>query len=218
MRSGYKMKMSLLVERLWMENKEFVKSEELKEYCSSMKMDYALVIRYLVSRKKYLVRIFRGIFYVKSLEELKLGRRKYNHLELVAKGLELKGAKNWYFGLHSALKLNNMTHEHFAIEEVVSDSIFRANPFDISGYKFGFVKLSPSLVSFGIKEERTLRYSDPEKTILDFIYLARQNGIPANKIVTDVSSWATHLSKAKIRRYAGKYPKTVASIADMVIG
>jgi len=211
------MRMSLLVERLWIENKEFVKSEELKEYCRSMKMDYALVIRYLTSRKKYLVRIFRGIFYIKSLEELKLGKSKYNHLELVAKGLELKGVKNWYFGLHSALKLNNMTHEHFAIEEVVSNSIFRANPFDIAGYKFRFVKLSPSLVSFGIKGERTLKYSDPEKTILDFIYLARQKGVPAGKIVTDMSSWAANLSKDRLRKYAKKYPKTVAAIAEMVI-
>ncbi|MGI0026149.1 MAG: type IV toxin-antitoxin system AbiEi family antitoxin domain-containing protein [Nitrososphaera sp.] len=210
--------MSLLVEKLWMENKEFVRSEELKEYCRSTKMDYALVIRYLASRKKYLVRIFRGIFYVRSLEELKLGRSKYNHLELVAKGLELKGVKNWYFGLHSALKLNNMTHEHFAIEVVVSDSIFRANPFDITGYKFRFVKLSPSLVSFGIKGERTLRYSDSEKTILDFIYLARQNGVPAEKIIADVSSWAAELSKDKLRNYAKKYPKTVAAVAEKVIG
>src|SRR5581483_7273612 len=118
------MKMSLLVEKLWIENKEFVTSEELKVYCRSMKIDYSLVIRYLSSRR-YLLRIFRGIFYVRSLEEIKLGRSKYNHLELVAKGLELKGVKEWYFGLHSALKLNNMTHEHFAVEEVVSDSIFR---------------------------------------------------------------------------------------------
>ncbi len=199
-----------------MENKEFVKSEELKQYCRSMKMDYTLVIRYLASRR-YLVRIFRGIFYVRSLEELKLGRSKYNHLELVAKGLELKGVKNWYFGLHSALKLNNMTYEHFAIEEVVSDSLFRANPFDIAGYKFRFVKLSPSLVSFGIEEERMLRYSDPEKTILDFVYLARQKGVPADKIVADLSSWTTNLSKDKLRKYAKKYPKTVAAIAEMMI-
>ncbi|HVX03144.1 MAG TPA: hypothetical protein VHA09_08325 [Nitrososphaera sp.] len=212
------MRMSLLVEKLWMENKEFVTSKELKEYCRSMKMDYTLVIRYLVSRKKYLFRIFRGIFYVRSLEELKLGRSKYNHLELVAKGLELKGVKDWYFGLHSALKLNNMTHEHFAIEEVVSNSIFRANPFDIAGYKFRFVKLSPPLVSFGIKEERALRYSDPEKTVLDFIYLARQKGVPVDKIVADVSSWSAGLSKDKLRKYAKKYPKTVATIAGMVIG
>jgi hypothetical protein len=212
------MKMSLLVEKLWIENNEFVTSEELKEYCRSMKMDYALVIRYLVSRKKYLLRIFRGIFYVRSLEELKLGRSRYNHLELVAKGLELKGVKNWYFGLHSALKLNNMTHEHFAVEDVVSDSIFRANPFDIAGYKFRFVKLSPSLVSFGIKEEGLLRYSDPEKTILDFIYLARQKGVPADKIIADVSAWAAALSEDGLRKYAKKYPKTVAAVAEMVIG
>jgi len=211
------MKMSLLVEKLWIENKEFVTSEELKVYCRSMKIDYSLVIRYLSSRR-YLLRIFRGIFYVRSLEEIKLGRSKYNHLELVAKGLELKGVKEWYFGLHSALKLNNMTHEHFAVEEVVSDSIFRANPFDIAGYKFRFVKLSPSLVSFGIKEERMLRYSDPEKTILDFIYLARQKGVPTDKIVADVSSWTKGLSKDRLRKYAKKYPKTVAMIADMVIG
>jgi hypothetical protein len=211
------MKMSLLVEKMWIENKEFVTSEELKGYCKSMKMDYSLVVRYLSSRK-HLVRIFRGVFYVRSLEELKLGRSKYNHLELVAKGLELKGVENWYFGLHSALKLNNMTHEHFAIEEVVSDSVFRANPFDIAGYKFRFVKLSPPLVSFGIKEERALRYSDPEKTILDFIYLARQKGVPADRIVADVSSWAKGLSKDRLRKYAKKYPKTVAAIADMVIG
>lgn len=210
------MRMSLLVEKLWMENKEFVTSEELKEYCRSMKMDYALAIRYLASRK-YLVRIFRGIFYVRSLEELRLGRSKYNHLELVARGIELKGVKDWYFGLRSALKLNNMTHEHFAIEEVVSDSIFRANPFDIAGYKFRFVKLSPSLVSFGIKKERALRYSDPEKTILDFIYLARQKGVPAYKIVADMSSWAAGLSNDRLRRYAKKYPKTVAAIADLVL-
>src|SRR5690606_16844538 len=211
------MKMSLLAEKLWIENKEFVTSEELKKYCKSMKMDYSLVVRYLSSRK-YLVRIFRGIFYVRSLEELKLGRSKYNHLELVAKGLELKGVENWYFGLHSALKLNNMTHEHFTIEEVISDSVFRANPFDIAGYKFRFVKLSPQLVSFGIKEEGALRYSDPEKTVLDFIYLARQNGVPADRIAADVSSWVADLSNVKLRKYAKRYSKTVAVVADRVIG
>jgi predicted transcriptional regulator of viral defense system len=211
------MRTSLLVEKLWIEDKEFVKSRELKEYCKLMKIDYDLALRYLVSRKPYLVRIFRGIFYVKSLEELKLGRRRYNHLELVAKGLELKGAKNWYFGLHSALKLNNMTHEHFAIEEVVSDTIFRANPFDIAGHKFRFIKLSEHLVGFGIKEEGLIRYSDPEKTILDFIYLARQKGILANRIADDLSSWAGGLSRDRLREYAGKYPMTVAAIAEMII-
>ena len=210
------MRMTLLVEKLWIEKKEFVKSDELKEYCMAMKMDYGTVVRYLAARR-YLVRIFRGIFYVRSPEERVLGKTKYNHLELVARGLGLKGVRNWYFGLNSALKLNNMTHEHFAVEEVVSDSLFRANPVGIAGYKFRFVKLSKPLVVFGITEKGALRFSDPEKTILDLIYLARMNGVPAKKIIGDLSPWTEGLSKDRIVGYVKKYPKTVAAIAQSVI-
>jgi len=199
-----------------MDRKEFVTAEELKTYCKSMRMDYANVVSYFVKRK-YFVRVLRGIFYVKSLEEAKLGRNRYNHLELVAKGLELKKIRNWYFGLHTALKLNNMTHETFAVEDVISDRLFRANPFTIAGYKFKFSMLSGSLLDFGIRKvENGVRYSDPEKTVLDFIYLWRYNGIPEEKIASDVSDWAKGTSKEKLRAYAKKYPKTVAKIAARV--
>jgi len=208
--------MSHLLRKLWMDRKEFVTAEELKTYCKSMRMDYANVVSYFVKRK-YFVRVLRGIFYVKSLEEAKLGRNRYNHLELVAKGLELKKIRNWYFGLHTALKLNNMTHETFAVEDVISDKLFRANPFTIAGYKFKFSMLSGSLLDFGIRKvENGVRYSDPEKTVLDFIYLWRYNGIPEEKIASDVSDWAKGTSKEKLRAYAKKYPKTVAKIAARV--
>jgi predicted transcriptional regulator of viral defense system len=208
--------MSHLLRKLWMDKKEFVTAEELKTYCRSMRMDYATVVSYFVKRK-YFVRILRGIFYVKSLEEAKLGRSRYNHLELVAKGLELKKVSNWYFGLHTALKLNNMTHETFAVEDVINDKLFRANPFTIAGYKFKFSRLSRSLLDFGIKKgENGVRYSDPEKTILDFIYVWRYNGIPEEKIAGDVSGWAKGASRGKLKAYAKKYPKTVAEIAARV--
>lgn len=210
------MSISLLLRRLRIENKEFVTSNELKAYCKSMGTEYDAAIRYLVKRK-YVVRIFRGVFYIKPLEELKLGRTKYNHLELVAKGLGLKKVKDWYFGLRSALKLNNMTHEHFSIEEVVSGSIFRAKPMNIAGYKFKFVKLSPSLLGFGLKEKNGIRYSDPEKTILDFIYIWRYNGVPEDRIVLDISEWTSATSKEKLRKYAENYPNTVAKIAERVV-
>jgi len=211
------MTMSLLRRKLWMDKKEFVTAEELKTYCKSMELNYEMVVRYFGMRA-YLVRIFRGIFYVKSLEEAKLGRSRYNHLELVAKGLELKHVKNWYFGLHTALKLNNMTHETFAVEDVINDKLFRANPFTIAGYKFKFSRLSPSLFDFGIRKgENGVRYSDPEKTLLDFIYVWRYNGIPEDKIIADVSEWARHASRKTLRSYSRKYPKTVADIAERVV-
>jgi predicted transcriptional regulator of viral defense system len=211
------MKTDILLRKLRMESMEFVTSEELGAYCKSLKLDYDIAIRHLVPRG-YLVRIFKGIFYVKSLEELELARPKYTHLELVAKGLELKKVSNWYFGLHTALKLNNMTHEAFAVENVISDKLFRANPFTIAGYKFKFSRLSPSLLGFGTrKAENGVRYSDPEKTVLDFIYIWRYNGIPEEKIAADVSGWAKNVAKEKLRAYANKYPKTVAKIAESVV-
>ena len=211
------MTMSVLLKRMQLDGKEFVTAEELKRYCKAMKLHYAIVVRYFGMRG-YFVRIFRGIFYVKSFDELKLGRNKYNHLELVSKGMELKRIRNWYFGLHTALKLNNMTHETFAIEDVISDKLFRANPFTIAGYNFKFSRLSPSLFDFGIRKgENGVRYSDPEKTVLDFIYVWRYNGIPEEKIVADVADWAKGASKAKLRVYAKKYPKTVAEVAARVV-
>jgi len=210
------MTMTALLRKLRIENKEFIISRELEAYCKSMKLDYDTVVRYFAARG-YLVRIFRGIFYVKSVEEFELGRSKYNHLELVAKGLELKNVRNWYFGLHTALKLNNMTHEHFAIEDVISDSLFRANPVRIAGYRFKFLKFSPSLLGFGLTKDGFVRYSNPEKTLLDFIYVWRYNGVPDEKIVADVSEWAKTVSKERVRSYAKKYPKTVAEVAGRVI-
>jgi predicted transcriptional regulator of viral defense system len=211
------MKTNILLRKLRIENREFVTSKDLRAYCKSLKLDYDIAIRHFVPRG-YLVRILRGIFYVKSLEELELARPKYTHFELVAKGLELKNVKRWYFGLHTALKLNNMTHETFAVEDVVNDKLFRAIPTAIAGYKFKFSKLSPPLLDFGIRKAGNgVRYSDPEKTILDFIYVWRYNGIPEEKISADVSAWAKGVSKEKLRTYAKKYPKTVVEIAERVV-
>ncbi len=210
------MKVSILLEKLWIDKKEFVTAADLKLYCKTMKLDYTTTVKNFVHRG-HLVRIFRGIFYVRSPEGLMLGRAKYNHLELVAKGLELKGVKNWYFGLHTALKRNNMTHEYFTIDEVISDSLFRANPINIAGYKFRFIKLSPPLIKFGVREEEIIRYSDPEKTILDFIYLSRHEGMTFEKIAMDVGDWIKDISEKKLRKYAMNYPKTVKRAVGLVI-
>jgi predicted transcriptional regulator of viral defense system len=208
-------KSNFLLKKLNIDEKEFITSEELKRYCKSMGLNYEITIRHLVSRG-YLIRIFKGIFYIKSLDEAKFGKSKYSNLELVAKGLELKGVKNWYFGLYTALKFNNMTHESFSVDYVVNDKLLRSKPISIAGYKYRFIKLAPKLIQFGIIGDN-LRYSNPEKTILDFIYTWRYNGVPREKIILDVSEWAKEISGEKTIRYSVNYPKTVREIADMVI-
>lgn len=202
----------LLLKKLRLDGKEFLKNDELKRYCEAMGLDYTAAVRYLTTHG-HLVRIFRGIFYVKPVEEEELGKPRHTYLELVAKGLELKGVENWYYGLYTALKLNNMTHEHFTVDYVISDTMFRAKPINIAGYRFRFLKLAPRLLRFGIKEEG-IRYSDPEKTVLDFIYTWRYNGVPKEKILLDVREWMSAVSSDRIDEYSGHYPRTVRGIVE----
>ena len=206
------MKTDILLKKLYLDGKEFVTARELKAYCRLAGLDYETAVRHLVPRGR-LVRIFRGIFYLKSLEEIELGRARYDYLSLVAKGIELKGVKTWYYGLHTALKLNNMTHEHFSIDEVVSDSLFRAAPIKIAGYAFRFLKLAPGLFGFGVNEGARIRYSDPEKTLLDFMYVWRYNGVAEDRIMSDISEWAGRISRKKLKAYAERYTETVKKMA-----
>ena len=199
--------MNLLLKKLYLEEKEFITSKELKKHCETLKIDYKKNLKYLLSRN-YLVRIFKGIFHLKPIKEVKLGKIRYEPPELVAKGLEIKGVKNWYFGLYTALKLNNMTHEHYTTYYVINDTIFRAKPVNIAGHKFRFLKLKPSLLKSGIKNNK-IKYSDAEKTILDFIYVWNYRSIPEERIIMDLADYSKNLSKKKILRYSKHYPKSV---------
>ena len=197
--------------------REFVSSDEIKSYCSTLNLSYEKVIRYFI-RMKYIIRIFKGIFYVKNLEEIKYNNNtvKYSHLELVARGLELKGVKNWYFGLYTALKLNNATHEYFTIDYVISDSLYRNKPITINNSKFKFHKLKPSLLNFGMIKDK-LKHSDLEKTILDLIYLGVYSGKPKVKILMSISGYAKKLSESKIQDYTHWYPKSVKEIIKEIM-
>ncbi len=209
------MKSTILLKKFYIEGKEFVKSDEIKEYCDLLNLNYENVIRYFISRG-YLLRIFRGIFYVKNLEELKFGSKKYSHLELVSKGLELKGIKNWYFSLYTALSLNNATHEFFTIDYVISENLYRNKMININNYKFKFMKLKPDLLNFGIIENK-YRYSDLEKTILDFIYIWIYNSIPKKKISLNISEYTNNISEKIIRNYVKYYPNSVKEIVEGII-
>lgn len=208
------MKATLLLKKLWLDGKELATADEMKTYCKSLNLDYDRAIRNLLYRGK-LVRIFRGVFYIKSPEEIEVGKPRYNHLELVSKGMAAKGIKNWYFGLNTALKLNNMTHEYFAVDDVVSDSVSRHNPIGIAGHSFRFLKFKPELFKFGIIKEK-LPYSNPEKTVLDFIYLWRYNSVPKDKILADIEEYARGISKKRLSEYAKHYPKSVSGLVAML--
>ena len=189
---------NILLRKLRLERASFISAEDLKRYCVSLGADYDSSVNYLIARK-HLVRIFKGIFYLRSLDEIELGSSRYNHLELLSKGMEMKGIKEWYFGMHTALKLNNMTHESFNLDDVMSASIFRAKPISMAGHRFKFYKVSKKILGFGVIEKSKIRYSDPEKTILDFAYIWKYEGISDAKISDGLSDWASGISRQNLR-------------------
>ena len=133
-------------------------------------------LRRVMLNKSYLITIFRGVYYLKSYEEKKFNSLKYSPYELLALGLEKKGVK-WYFGLNTALKFLNLTHEVFPLNIVINDKFNRTKPMKIAGSSFFFIKLKPSLF-FDIEETKTsnnisLYHSSLEKTLLDMIYLKK---------------------------------------------
>jgi len=202
------MKYRLFVRKLLLRKERFISSEELKEECAKLKMPYEKAIKYLYLYK-YVMRILRGFFYIPTVEERKYKTRKPNLYEAISKAMEHKKVKNWYFGLETAIKLNNVTHEFFTIDYVVSDKIFRAKPIEILGRKVKFVKLSKKLFGFGIKKTGNASYSDLEKTILDLIHIKKYSG-ESNKAIRDyLIEYADEANKNKLEKYSKHYSKSV---------
>ncbi len=163
------MKASLIWERLLVEDRRMVTSKEIGELAEEMSKDPDQVIDYLQSND-YIVRVLRGIFYVKSHEERGRGVLERSLYEIVAMALEMKGVRRWYFGLETALKLNLMTHEHFVVDYVLTDSYRTTKTIRIMGTAFRFIKRGDRHFRRGILRKGVLRYSDPERTVLDLAY------------------------------------------------
>ena len=210
------MSYKLLVKKLELEEKKnkFITRAVLKSYCETLKMNYYSAIRYLLSNK-CLVRILRGIFYIKSIEEKKSDKIDINYLKAIKEALRIKGIKNWYFGMETALKLNALTHEYFIIDYVISDSLYRPKAFGILGHKIKFLKIKKSLINFGVKKDK-LNYSDTEKTILDIIYFSKYNNFSDNEIKNKVADYFKHCDKTRLLNYSKKYPKSVNKIIESI--
>ncbi len=168
-------------------------------------------VKYLSSGAKYLIRIFRGLYYVKDVEEVFYRTVKDIH-RVVAAGLERKGL-NWYYGLFTAMELGGYTHVHRPVIYVINDRVHRR--IRVAGVPVRFVKVRPSLI-FGFAGEP--RISDPEKTVLDFLYLERYGTIPAQSVraaLDEITSYVK-LDRVKLREYARRYPNFVVRKLDIL--
>ena len=199
--------MNRVLKQIRKDNQKFITSEEIKEYCDKLYLNYNTSSDYLISRG-YLVNVLEDIYYVKSIDEMRRKKIKYSLLELVAKSLKVKRVKNWYFGLYTALNLIHVEHGHQdEFLYIINDQLIKNEPIKIFGKDFRFLRFKNALFEFGIVKNK-IRYSDHEKTILDLIYLWEYNHINENKIVIEISKLFNGISKEKILNYSKYYPES----------
>jgi len=123
-------------------------------------------------RKKEILYVFNGYYYVKDAREIHGSYMQYSPEEMVYALLN-KSNVRWYLGLESALERNTLIWQA-VVNPVILNSKFSGEK-KILGVKFQFRKMKRNLFDFGClkkttKNRITYYYSDPQKTYLDFIY------------------------------------------------
>ncbi|MHB1435460.1 MAG: type IV toxin-antitoxin system AbiEi family antitoxin domain-containing protein [Thermoplasmata archaeon] len=165
-------------------------------------------------REGYLLPLFRGYYYVRTAEELRLHTERHDPLELFALAARTKGIGEWYFGLTTALRLNGLTHEDRREETVVSRAFYRIRGIPIGSRRFVIHKWGADLYGFGLLRRGSYRVSDPAKTVLDLAYIdywTEKRNHPATKV------WLEHLASVdsrKLRDYLGHYPTPVREAVE----
>ena len=206
------MSYKLIIEKLWRNEKKFITREELKGYSKMLKLPYESVIGYLLNNR-YIIRILRGIFYIKSIEEKKKNNVNISFYDATTEALKIKKVNKWYFGLESAIKLNNLTHEYFNIDYIISDKLKRPRPIEILGHKVKFISIKKELLNFGIKKNK-IPYSDTEKTILDIVYFSLYNNLSKPEIKNKIGDYMSKCNRKKLKEYSKYYPKTVSNFIE----
>ena len=186
-----------------------VERKDIEEACRRFDADADKTINYMISYR-YFIRVLRGLYYVKTLEDFSLKKSLdiHNVLALAMERLNVK----WYFGLYTGLRLNGLTHEYFDTTFVLNDAIFRPKEIKVAGEKVKFVKLKRRLFGFGTVNKDRLVYSDVEKTLLDFIYVSRYRSVPESRTASIVEEHRSSVDAEKMKTYLKFYPETVGTM------
>ncbi len=196
----------IVIEKLRLLDKNMVTKEELSKYLNILEMDYNKAINYLTNNN-YLINIFRCIFYIPSIEERSKKTINKDIFTLLTNALKLKKVDKWYFALDTSLKINNIKHEYDNIIYIINNKLYKNKILKINGYNVKIIKLKDKLFNFGINN-KNIKYSNIDKTVLDIIYLAKYNGLEDKNILNKINDLLPICNKNKLIKYSIKYSKT----------
>jgi predicted transcriptional regulator of viral defense system len=198
------MKTPIIWKKLLLDKRKIVLSKDIHAMARQLNKNEKGSVDYL-QRHGYIVRILRGFYYVKTPEERQLNKLDNSIHEIIAMVLKEKGVNKWYFGLETALKFNNMTHEYFSVNYVITNSYETTKTIKILDTKFRFLKWNDKHFTFGITKEGQLRYSDKEKTVLDIAYRTYRNKTKDPYILNLIREYSSQLDNEKLMDYLTNY-------------
>lgn len=187
---------------------DVVTTDALAGLARTAGLDARHAVDHLV-RSRRLEPLFKGVYYVRRPEEVMLGVERRSPLELFALAAKAKGIGRWYFGLHTALRLHGMTHEHRGDVEVVCEGLHRPLGVEMAGTRFVIHKWKPDLFGWGVTRIRGLPVSDPARTVLDLAY---RDYWAARKGRAPTGEWREHLDRveaADLARWSRRMPEPV---------
>lgn len=150
-------------------------------------------------RNGELLYVFKGYYYVLDPQEHQGGYTKYSPEEMVYVTLNILNIR-WYLGMESALERNRITWQG-VVNPIIINSSFSGDR-NLLGITYRFRKMKRTLLEFGFvkkitKNRISFYYSDPEKTLLDYVYFHQR--IPADllpyKRTKKTRSYLSHYSR-----------------------
>lgn len=203
----------MIWKKLVMSDDRIVTSAEIKRMAKGIGKvaDRAL---YYLQEEGYIVRILKGIFYVRTPDEKMRNGLNASIFELVGMALDHKGEKCWYFSLETALDLNGMTHEYCDIAYVFCERYRTTRPITIIDSRFKFIRKDDRFFGFGMLSEKNYSYSDPERTILDLIYRNHLQGMAGKEMVEPLVEYGQGIDMDRFHEYLAHYPRRFVGILE----
>jgi len=184
---------------------------ELEKLASYFNEDVDYLVNYLI-QYGYVIRILRGLYYVKTPVEFSTGGSPSIY-GLLALGMS-KITKNWYLGLFTALILNGLTHETYTTVFIINDRLARPRPIQVNGTPVRIIRSRRDIFNFGIVTRDPLRFSDLEKTLLDFLYFANYGTLPKSLAWRVWKEYYGTADPMKLKEYSKKYPRSIRKVVE----
>ncbi|MDI3475191.1 MAG: hypothetical protein PWQ79_66 [Thermococcaceae archaeon] len=185
--------------------------EELEKLASYFNEDVDYLVNYLI-QYGYVIRILRGLYYVKTPIEFSSGGSPSIY-KLISLGMS-RITENWYFGLFTALVLNGLTHETYTTVFVINDKVTRPKAINVNGTPVRIIRSRRNIFDFGMIVRDSLKLSDIEKTLLDFLYFSSYGTVSRELALRIWREYSEYADREKLKRYSERYPVSVRKVIE----